>query len=270
MSLINSLEPKLGRFAISGLLSYIAGLCVVVFLIYKSINPHIFQVLALDPELVMEGQVWRLVTYLFIPSIFSFIPLPDWINAFIYVSFMMWIGNGLEQAWGAFRLNVYCFLCMAGITVAAFFFGSYFSQFMFVQAMFFAFARIYPDQQINLYCILPVKVKWVAWLNGAWLLYQFTFSGNSFRMAMLSTFACYLIFFGRDIWEQARHRQQVAVRRQRFEADIRAATSETLHRCSVCGRTEVAAPELEFRVARDGQEYCIDHLPAKPAAGTPA
>jgi hypothetical protein len=80
-------------------------------------------------------------------------------------------------------------------------------------------------------------------------------------MALLAALACYLIFFGREIFDEARHRQKVVSRRRRFEADIRTATPESMHRCAVCGRTEVSAPDLDFRVARDGEEYCVDHLP---------
>lgn len=270
MSWINTLEPKLGRFAIQGILSYVAAMCLVTFVIYKTINPQIFQILELSPRLVLQGQVWRLITYLFIPSIYSLLPFSDWLNALFYTLFLVWIGNGLEHAWGAFRLNVYCLLCTVGITVAAFFFGTNFSHFMFAQAVFFAFARIYPDTQISLYYILPVKVKWVAWFDAAWIVWQFTFYGNSYRMAVLAAFACYLIFFGRDIWDEARHRQTVVTRRRRFESDVKASVTETLHRCVICGRTEVVAPDLDFRVARDGQEYCLEHLPKSPAAGASA
>ncbi len=270
MSWTNSLEPKFGRFAIRGLLNYIAAMCLVTFLIYKTINPHIFEILELDPDLVLQGQVWRLVTYLFIPTIYSLLPFPDWWNAFFYTIFLVWIGNGLEHAWGAFRLNLYCFLCAAGITVAAFFFGTPFSHYMFAQAVFFAFARIYPDMQISLYYILPVKVKWLAWFDAAWIVWRFTFYGASYRMAVLAALACYLLFFGRDIWDEARHRQTVLTRRRRFESDVRPDAAETLHRCVICGRTEVVAPDLDFRVARDGQEYCVEHLPKSPAAGAAA
>jgi len=37
---------------------------------------------------------------------------------------------------------------------------------------------------------------------------------------------------------------------------------EALHRCAHCGATELTNPSLEFRVARDGEEYCLAHLPS--------
>jgi hypothetical protein len=264
MKWIDRAESRFGNLAIPYLIQGIAFLSAFVFIIYKMLNPQIFTLLELYPDRVMAGEVWRLVTYLFIPSIFSLLPFPDWLNAVFYVLFMIWMGNGLEQAWGPFRVTLYCLTTILGITVAAFFFGTYFSTYMFTQAVFFAFARFYPDQQINLYYVLPVKIKWLAWADAAYLLFRFTFGGNSYRMAMIAALASYLLFFGKEIFAAAKHRQEVAVRRQRFETAVRMPEGSTLHQCTVCGRTEVQAPDLEFRVAKDGQEYCLEHLPKTP------
>lgn len=267
MKWIDRAEARFGHLAISHLLHGIALLCAMSFILYK-VNPHFFGLLALDPRLVMEGQVWRLVTYVLVPQIFSILPFPEWFNAAFFVLFMMWMGNGLEEAWGAFRLNLFCLVTMLGITIAAFLFGASYSQYMFTQVLFFAFARFYPDTQINLYFVLPVKVKWIAWLDAALLAYQFTFQGNSYRAALLASLASYFLFFGREIFQEARMRGQVASRRQRFEKAVAQPADFALHRCEVCGRTETAAPELEFRVSKDGHEYCTEHLPKAAPAQT--
>jgi hypothetical protein len=267
MKWIDRAEARFGHFAISHLLHGIALLSAMSFILYK-LNPHFFEVLALDPQLVMQGQVWRLVTYVLVPSIFSLLPFPEWLNAAFFILFMMWMGNGLEEAWGAFRLNLFCLVTMIGITVAAFLFGALYAQFMFTQVLFFAFARFYPDTQIHLYFVLPVKVKWLAWFDAALLAFQFTVQGNSYRAALVAVLASYLLFFGREIWQDARTRGQVSARRRRFEQAAALPDDFSLHRCEVCGRTENVAPDLEFRVAKDGQEYCLEHLP-RPAP-TPA
>ena len=52
-------------------------------------------------------------------------------------------------------------------------------------------------------------------------------------------------------------------RRREFRAAL-APSSEALHRCKVCARTDQTNPELEFRVSgADGEEYCGEHLPGR-------
>ena len=85
-------------------------------------------------------------------------------------------------------------------------------------------------------------------------------------MALVAAFANYLIFFGPEFFVQARQRREASTRRKRFESPGRD-EAEPLHRCAVCHATELTDPNLEFRVARDGEEYCMAHL---PKAETPA
>ncbi|MEI9894458.1 MAG: hypothetical protein WDN28_11385 [Chthoniobacter sp.] len=268
MKWIDRAETKYGHLAIPHLLSWIGYLTAFTFVLFK-FNPRIFEVLELYPDRVLAGEVWRLVTYLFIPAVNSFIPLPDWVNAAFYVLFMMWVGNGLDQAWGPLRTNLYVLVTAVGITIAAFVFGHTETSYLFLQAAFLAYARFYPEQQITLYFLLPVKVKWVAWFDGALLVYQFTTREDSFRMALIATLVAYFLFFGREIFQAARHRQDVAARRQRFQAAARRPDDEAMHHCAVCGRTEIQAPHLEFRVAKDGNEYCLEHLPKAPLVPPP-
>ena len=79
-------------------------------------------------------------------------------------------------------------------------------------------------------------------------------------MALVAALSNYLIFFGPEIVYEARHRGEVSARRKRFDRQSRNET-EPLHKCAVCGATELSDPNLEFRVSRDGEEYCMTHLP---------
>ena len=258
MSWINALEKRFGRFAISGLLTYIAVLSVVVFVSCELINPRFLSYLILDPERVMHGEVWRLVTYMLIPRLSGF--LPPWIDVFFYAYFLILIGSALEQEWGAFKLNLYVLLCALGITAAAFWFGAFLSSLIFFQAMFLAFARYYPDMTLYM-IVIPVKVRWLAWIDVAYLMWLFLLGPIGFKLGLICAMSCYLIFFGPEIWEEAGRRAEVRTRRQRFERGVKDATAESLHKCAVCGRTDVSSPELDFRVAKDGNEYCTQHLP---------
>ena len=149
---------------------------------------------------------------------------------------------------------------MIGTTAAAFFSGSHFSNTMLMASLFFAFARFYADEVIYIFFILPMKIRWIAWALAAILLVQFLLGPMSLRMTLAAAFANYFIFFGPDIWQAARHRRDVSTRRRRYEDSARD-EAEPLHKCKVCGATEITNPDLEFRVARDGNEYCVPDLP---------
>jgi membrane associated rhomboid family serine protease len=254
MGLLDLLERRFGRFAIPGLIRIVAGFNALVFIL-AWLNPEFVQMLDLNRGAILRGEVWRLITYIFIPTTNS----PIWI---IFVVLFLWfIGEGLERAWGAFRLNLFYFIGMIGTTIAAFFFGGNFSNTMLNASLFFAFANFYPDEVIYIFFILPAKVKWIAWVSAALLLFGFVTSPNSYRMALVAAFANYLIFFGPGLVRAARNRHGTATRRRRFEEKSRP-ESEALHHCANCGATELTNPNLEFRVASDGEEYCLAHLPS--------
>jgi len=252
MSWLDRLERRFGFLAVPGLIRIVIGFTALVWALMW-LNPNLRFALDLDPARIRNGELWRLFTYIFIPQTPSL-----WVVLALW--FLWFIGEGLERAWGPFRLTLYFLVGMIGTTVAAFFFGSNFSNGMLIASLFFAFARFYPDEVIYILFILPVKIKWLAWVFAAFLMFGFVLGSNSYRAALAVALANYFIFFGPEIVHQARHRRDVSTRRRRFEAQSRSST-ETLHRCAVCGATEVTDPNLDFRVARDGEEYCMVHLP---------
>lgn len=263
MKWIDRAEARFGHLAIPHLIRVIAAFNVLVFALYK-LNPRFLELITLDPQAVMRGEVWRLVSYIFIPAIGG--PIGDWLFAALYIWYLWWLGDGLESAWGSFRLNVFYLLGVIGTTAAAFFTQANFSTAMLNASLFFAFARFYPEMVIYVMLLIPVKMKWMAWFSGAFLVFGFVLGDWDYRCAVLAAFVNYLVFFGREILQDARHRGDVQARRLRFEK-ARQSDDDTLHRCETCGRTEVTGPDLEFRVARDGHEYCTEHLPGP--SGTP-
>jgi membrane associated rhomboid family serine protease len=258
MTWLDKLERRVGFLGIRGLLRILVGFTALVFLLIW-LNPDFRFVLNLDPARIRHGEVWRLITYIFLPQTYS----PLWLILALW--FLWFVGDGLEQAMGAFRVTLYFFLGIIGTTVAAFFFGSNFSNAMLISSLFFAFARFYPDQVIYILFILPAKIKWIAWAWALFLLLGFVSNTNSYRAALIAAFANYFIFFGPEMVRSARHRKEVSARRKRFEGDSGRA-AEALHHCAICGATELSDPHLEFRVARNGEEYCIPHLPRAQTA----
>jgi membrane associated rhomboid family serine protease len=257
MNLLDKLERRLGFLGVPGLPRILVGLTALVWVLVW-LNPGFRFALDLDPSRILRGEIWRLVTYIFLPQTFSL-----WVILALW--FLWFIGEGLERAWGAFRLTLYFLIGMIGTTIAAFFFGTRFSNGILVTSLFFAFARFYPDEVIYILFVLPAKIKWIAWATAVFLLAKFVLGPMSYRMALLAAFANYLIFFGPEILHDARHRGEVSKRRRRFESQSRSQT-EPLHKCAVCGATELSDPNLDFRVARDGEEYCVAHLPKAETA----
>ncbi|HWY51915.1 MAG TPA: rhomboid family intramembrane serine protease [Chthoniobacterales bacterium] len=258
MSLLDNLERRFGFLAIRGLPRILVGFAALVFGL-TWLLPGFTSILMLDPVRILHGEVWRLITYIFIPQATS----PLWVLFALW--FLWWVGEGLERAWGSFRLTLYFLVGMIGTTVAAFFFGSNFSNSMLLMSLFLAFAHFYPEEIIYIFFILPVRIKWLAWIAGAFLLFGFFTNSNSYRAALIAALANYLIFFGPEFIYRARHRHEVSSRRKRFEEDARSET-EPLHKCAVCGATELTDPNLDFRVASDGEEYCVVHLPSAQTA----
>ena len=113
--------------------------------------------------------------------------------------------------------------------------------------------------------IVALAQFFMAWIAAAGMLYYALHSGLSYLVSLAVALANYLLFFGPEIYRNARTRQQVSERRRKFE-EAKASGDETLHKCATCHRTEITNPELDFRVARDGQEYCTEHLPKLPPA----
>jgi hypothetical protein len=262
---LNSLEAKFGHLAIPGLIRLVVFFQALVFVLHL-INPHFIELLYLNPQLVMHGEVWRLVTYIFIPSLGDWWLMPNYLWLVFALMFLWMLGDGLEQAWGPFKLNLFYFTGMLGTTVAAFFFGQGYSNLMLNLSLLFAFATIYPDFVIQLMLIIPVRIKWIAWFSFGLLALSFATADAGFRMAVLVSLANYALFFWRDFFQKARNTQYVAKRQAEFRAKARP-DLEPMHRCEVCKRSDQSNPELEFRVSMDGHEYCTEHLPSKQAVG---
>jgi membrane associated rhomboid family serine protease len=256
--LLDRLERVLGPFAIRDLVRYIIGLNLAVYLMaYAYPASNIFGRLALDPARILQGEVWRLFTYIFIPPPASVL----WIFFILY--FMYIIGSGLEQEWGSFRFNAFYLCGMIGTTVGAFLAGQGATAFYLNLSLFLAFAAVYPEYEILLFFVLPVKVKYLAWLNWAFFAFAIVTEPLPQKVAALASVANYFLFFGRDIATGMRDRGATYQRRKPFRAVARAKT--TIHRCATCGMTENDDPLMDFRFCSTCEgdfEYCMPHLKA--------
>jgi hypothetical protein len=187
MAWLDKMERRFGFLGIPGLPRILVAFAALVFGLSWAL-PGFTSVLVLDPEKIRHGEVWRLITYIFIPQTLS----PIWVIFALW--FLWWVGEGTERAMGAFQFTLYFVVGMIGTTIAAFFFGANFSNAMLMSSIFFAFARFYPEELIYILFILPVRIKWLAWIYGALLILGFFSGSNSYRAALIAAFANYLVF----------------------------------------------------------------------------
>ena len=267
MAWINALERRFGHLALPGLMRFVVAFNLLVYLLMHT-QPGFAAVLELQPDKILAGQVWRVFTYVLVPQVNLGAPL-DPLSTFVYLNFLWLVGEGIEQVWGSFRLNVYYLLGVLGTTVAAFFLhAAGVTGFYLNLTLFFAFATLLPDYLILLFFFVPVRVKWISLLAMGVVFVQLAEGTITEKVAITVSLANYLIFFTPVWFRHVREREGIAERRRQFQQTLATteagpAEEEPLHRCKVGGRTEASAPDLEFRVAGDGEEYCLAHLPSR-------
>jgi membrane associated rhomboid family serine protease len=256
LNIFNKLERLFGRYAIKGLIIYVIALNAFVFFVART-NPssNIINKLTLIPSLVMSGEVWRLVTFIFIPPTFSVF----WILFTLYFYYI--VGTGLEHEWGSFKFNIYYFVGVLGTIAAAFITGSGSTGFYLNLSLFLAFAYIYPNYEILLFFVIPVKVKYIAWLN--WVLIGFAVSASPApeKAAAIASVANYFLFFGKDIYINFKTRRSAHHNRKKFSEAYE--EKSTFHRCTICNITEKEDQKMEFRycsTCEGDYEYCMNHL----------
>ena len=270
MNWLNKLERKFGRYAIHNLTLYLIGGYIIGFGVYMFV-PNLLNLLTLEPAYILHGQIWRIISWVLIP------PSGNIFTTVIMMLFDYSLGTALERTWGAFRYNVYIFSGILFTVIGAFLlylivgvdavgYGVFFSTYYINMSIFLAFAVSYPDMEVLLYFILPIKMKWMALVYAALTIYDLV-RGNLFtRIAIIASLLNFIVFFlsSRNVKpympkEQMRKRKF----KQEQERPHMTYAGGARHRCAVCGRTELDDPNLEFRFCskcNGNYEYCQDHL----------
>lgn len=249
------MERRFGGLAIENLTTFIVGGMGIVFVL-STVRPDFVRMLDLYPPLVARGQAWRLVTYLFVP--------PPWASGiwFLFDMYILWmIGSNLESEWGAFKLNVYYGIGMLGTTVAALLTGAAAGNIFLNASLALAFATLFPTFEILLFFIVPVQVRWLGWLLGAWLAYELAVGAWPDRAAIVAALANYLLFFTGDIARFLRgggaHARQA---RRRASIAPEPAEPADVRTCAVCGAK--AADGADIRVC--SCDKCKEATGGKP------
>ncbi|TDT51357.1 rhomboid family intramembrane serine protease [Fonticella tunisiensis] len=256
MNWLDKLERRFGRYAIRGLMKYIVGITAAVFaLSYLDITGVIESKLLLIPSEVLKGEVWRLITFIFIPPTKD----PIWVLFALYFYYI--IGTALENAWGSFRFNLYYLIGMIGTILAMFITEGIGTATYINLSMFLAFAYMYPNYEILIFFILPVKVKYLGWLYWLFILRTLITAPVSEKVAAVVSIINFFVFFGPDVLHGIRNRSKVHYRRRKFKSQI--PEIRLIHRCEVCGITSKDDPDMEFRYCSkcEGRRcYCMNHI----------
>lgn len=210
MNFLDRLERKYGKYAIKGLMLYITIGNLAVFIFnYLMPSLNIENKLALIPYYVFRGQIWRLVTYIFIP------PESSIIFIFFVLYFYYIIGTSLENLWGSFKLNVYYLIGMTGTTIVSLLTGYSDATYLNL-SLFLAFAYLFPDFEVLLFFFIPVKVKYLAWLEWAHIALTMILGSWGQRVVALVSVINFLLFFSRDIIKRIENRRNVYYNRKNF------------------------------------------------------
>ena len=260
--LLRKLEGRLGRFAIPNVT---IGLIIAQVIVYvlAQVEPQLINNIVLVPALVLEGEVWRLLTFMAQPpSVNPFIGpiLAGPIFAFFFWYLFYLMGTTLENQWGVFRYNLFLLVGYLATVCTGFIFPGEIVSNTFLQgSVFLAFATLFPNFELALFFILPVKIKWLALL--AWIGYFLTIAFGPWpaKLNVIASVANYLLFFSGEIFSRMKNHR----RRMEWQAKQVAKRDEARHRCVVCGITERDNRHMDFRYCSKCEGtccYCSDHL----------
>src|SRR5580700_2689854 len=187
---IDRLERLMPGLGIPNLALYLIGAQAFGFLV-TWVEPRAWQLLVLDPYMVVRGELWRLVTFMAMPLSRS----PLWMLFALY--FLYFIINGIEEEWGEFRTTLYVLVAIA-LTIGFSFAFDFpiWSAWELQSTLFLAAATIAPEYQIMIWFVLPVKMKWLAWISVAFIIWELVTSAWLGRLYLLVMYANYLLFFG--------------------------------------------------------------------------
>ncbi len=265
---------------IPNLMLYISiGSAIVYIMSMLDSSSTLYAVLCFDRNSILHGQIWRLFTYVFTYGVGSPNILLIAISLFCYYS----LGRAMENVWGTFRFNLFYLTGILLMDIFSMVFGNRADVSYLNLSLFLGYATLYPNAHFLLLFIIPVKAWIFAVFDLAITVFD-VFSGISFfpyNLFPLVAIANYFLFFGRDIlnliplsWQANaqrlfRKKPKGSPRSVQFHsAGSYQASSATVkapytHRCTVCGRTDITNPELEFRYCSRCHGYycyCQDHI----------
>jgi hypothetical protein len=269
------------RFGIPNLMQFIVAGNVIVYLLSVFAGYGAVSFLAFSWDAVKHLELWRLVTFIFMPGYYSTGDVL-WLALFLYFYYM--IGSTLEREWGTAKFSLYYLSGVVLTLIVGIVMGLVTGQNIRIAgtnyvnlSMFFAFAMLYPDTQFLVFFIIPVKVKWLAWIDAAFFALSVLSSLFAWDLlgALLPIIALlnFFVFFWTNIadeisYRRGRARHQSSHQTIHFKSAVRQQEKKAReqgyrHKCEVCGRTDTDFPDLQFRYCSRCTGYhcfCEEHI----------
>ena len=264
------------RRGISNLMHYIAGGYLISFVIWL-FEPRVFGMMMFNLDAVLEGEIWRVVTFLIVPPIGQ-----DMVRSVFYAVVVIvgtvYMGRVLEREWGRMKLTIYYFagalIILTTATVVTLTAGPIMRNFIWADGWYLslsvilAVATVDPEAEVYFNLFLPVKGK-LFLIVGA-----IPFILAAFRVPWplvlipMAALVNYLLFFGGDLVRIARRKPKQTYRSAQFKSKVRKADKTkgkraARHTCAECGITNIDDPGMEFRycsLCSDYSCYCSRHL----------
>lgn len=256
------------RFGIPNLMLYLIIAQVAVFILDLFFRGALtYYWLPFSRTAILHGQVWRLVTFVFLPNADN--PFYLLIGCYFYY----WIGQMLEREWGTARFSLF-YLSGVVLSIISGMILGYANIYYINLSIFLIIATLYGEMQVLLFFVIPVKMKWMAFIDVGLILISViqNLMAGSWVGALLplASFVNYFIFTW-PFWSAklgvARRKadpQVVNFKRAQKQVQKQAkATGGYRHKCAVCGITDQDDPNMEFRYCSkcDGYYcYCMNHI----------
>lgn len=234
----------------------------------------LFSLLSFDRDAILHGQIWRLITY---PLCYA--SRLDILSVLMMICYYS-MGQGIENIWGTLRFNLFYLTGVVLMDVYCMIFGCFASVSYLNLSLFLAYATLYPNAQFMIFFIIPVKA-WILAVFDLALVLIGLFDPFPYNLFGLISLGNYFLFFGKGwvnvfpmSWRINARRLGRKTKNPRsktipfntagsYQATHAKVKDDYTHKCTVCGRTDVDSPELEFRYCsrcRGYHCYCEEHI----------
>ena len=188
---LNKLERRYGRFGIPNLTNILVGGQILVLAIELFVDRTVTFWLGLSRTLLLQGQVWRALSFVFIPFSGGSI-----LSVVLGIYFTWFIGTALEQEWGDFRYTVYLLSGVLGTVLACLLTGVTASTYCLSLSLLLAFAMLYPEVQVLLFFVIPLRVKYLGIVAAVLWVLSFLGAPLGQKLSLLLSMANVWLFFG--------------------------------------------------------------------------